>query len=104
MYGACAVTKVIRNNLEITYTYQNVRSWVRQFTEGRTSCENKPKEPPPRTSRSEDVIARVERKVKEDRRILRPYVLCLSCFSTGHSVVMDKHTDINGGVNHNSMI
>ena len=27
---------------------KNVRSWVRQFTEGRTSCENKPKEPPPR--------------------------------------------------------
>jgi hypothetical protein len=27
---------------------KNVRSWVRKFTEGRTSCENKPKEPPPR--------------------------------------------------------
>jgi len=27
---------------------KNVRSWVRQFTEGRTSCENKPKEPPAR--------------------------------------------------------
>ena len=25
-----------------------MRSWVRQFTEGRTSCENKPKEPLPR--------------------------------------------------------
>ena len=25
-----------------------MRSWVRQFTEGRTSCENKSKEPPPR--------------------------------------------------------
>ena len=24
---------------------KNVRSWVRQFTEGRTACENKPKEP-----------------------------------------------------------
>ena len=28
---------------------KNVRSWVRQFTEGRRSCENKPKEPPPHT-------------------------------------------------------
>jgi len=27
---------------------KHVRSWVRQFTEGRTSCENTPKEPPPR--------------------------------------------------------
>ena len=29
---------------------KNVRSWVRQFIEGRTSCENKPKEPRPWTS------------------------------------------------------
>ena len=36
---------------------KNVRSWVRQFKEGRTSCENKLKEPRPRTSRSEDMIA-----------------------------------------------
>jgi len=27
---------------------KSVCSWVRQFTEGRMSCENKPKEPPPR--------------------------------------------------------
>jgi len=27
---------------------KNMRSWVQQFTQGRTSCENKPKEPPPR--------------------------------------------------------
>jgi hypothetical protein len=47
---------------------KNLRSWVGQFTEGRKSCENKPKEPRPRTSRSEDVIARVERMVKEDRQ------------------------------------
>ena len=26
---------------------KNVRSWVRQFKEGRTSCENNPKEPRP---------------------------------------------------------
>jgi len=48
---------------------KNVRSWVRQFKEGRTSCENKPKEPRPRTSRSEDMIARVEQMVMEDRRL-----------------------------------
>jgi len=47
---------------------KNVRSWVRQFTEGR-SCENKPKEPPPRSSRSEDMIAQVEQMVTEDRRL-----------------------------------
>ena len=29
---------------------KNVRSWVRQFKEGRTSCANKPKEPRPCTS------------------------------------------------------
>ena len=29
---------------------ENLRSWVRQFKEGRTSCENKPKEPRPCTS------------------------------------------------------
>ena len=48
---------------------KNVRSWVRQFKEGRTSCENNPKEPWPRTSRSEDVIARVEQVVMEDHRL-----------------------------------
>ena len=45
---------------------KNVRSWVRQFKEGRTSCEKNPKEPRPRTSRSEDMIARVEQMVMED--------------------------------------
>jgi hypothetical protein len=39
---------------------KNLRSWVRQFKERRTSYENKPKEPRPRTSRSEDMIARME--------------------------------------------
>jgi len=29
---------------------KNVRSWVQQFRESRTSCENKPKEPRPCTS------------------------------------------------------
>ena len=46
---------------------KNVRLWVRQFREGRTSCENKRKEPRQRTSRSEDTIARVEQMVMEDR-------------------------------------
>ena len=36
---------------------KNVCSWVRQLKECRMSCENKPKEPRPRTSRSEDMIA-----------------------------------------------
>ena len=48
---------------------KNLRPWVRQFKEGRTSCENNPKEPRPRTGRSEDLIARVEQMVMEDRRL-----------------------------------
>src|SRR5215469_6045107 len=38
---------------------KNVRSWIQQFKEGRTSFENKPEEPRLRTSRSEDMTARV---------------------------------------------
>src|SRR5215469_15416097 len=38
---------------------KNVRSWIQHFKEGRTSCENKPMEPRLRTSRYEDMIARV---------------------------------------------
>jgi len=48
---------------------KNVRSWVRQFKEGGISCENKPKEPWSRTSRSEDMTARMEQMVMEDRRM-----------------------------------
>jgi len=54
---------------DVIMDVKNVRSWVRQFKEGRTSCENKPKEPQPRTSRSEDMIAQVEQMVMEDRRL-----------------------------------
>jgi len=46
---------------------KNVLSWVQQFKEGRTLCENKQKEPRPRTSRSEDMIVRVERKEPRPR-------------------------------------
>src|SRR5215469_15377395 len=38
---------------------KNVRSWIQQFKQGRTSCENKRKEPRLRTNRSDDMIARV---------------------------------------------
>ena len=48
---------------------KNCRPWVRQFKEGRTSCENIPKEPRPRTGRSEDMIERVEQMLTEDRRV-----------------------------------
>jgi len=34
---------------------KNVRSWVQRFKKTEPLCENKPKEPWPRTSRSEDM-------------------------------------------------
>ena len=46
-----------------------VRSWVRLFKEGRTSCANEKKQPRPRTSRSADIVERVEKLVLEDRRM-----------------------------------
>ncbi|PNF24517.1 hypothetical protein B7P43_G06314 [Cryptotermes secundus] len=39
---------------------KNVRSWVRQFKEGRTSCDNEPKQFHPSTSRSDNMVERVE--------------------------------------------
>jgi len=48
---------------------KNVHLWVRQFKEGRMSCENKPKESWPCTSRSEDMIARVDQMVMEDHSL-----------------------------------
>ncbi|KAG8234353.1 hypothetical protein J437_LFUL014806 [Ladona fulva] len=48
---------------------KNVRSWVRKFKEGRESCDDEVKEPRPRTSRTETMIARVEKVVTEDPRI-----------------------------------
>ena len=67
---------------------KNVRSWVRQFKEGRTSCENKPKEPRPRTSRSEDMIARVE-----DRRLTVKQIAAIAGISVG-SVDTILHDDL----------
>ncbi|PNF27773.1 hypothetical protein B7P43_G09179 [Cryptotermes secundus] len=46
---------------------KNVRSWVRQFKEGRTSCDNKPKQSQPCTSWSDNMFKRVEKVVLEDR-------------------------------------
>jgi len=60
-----------------------MRSWVRQFKEGRTSCENKPKEPRPRTSRSKDMIARVEQMVMEDRRLTVKQIAANARISVG---------------------
>ena len=48
---------------------KNVRSWARQFKEGRTSCDNEPKQSRPRTSRSDNMVERVEKVVLEDRRL-----------------------------------
>ena len=71
---------------------KNVRSWVRQFTEGRT-CENKPKEPSPRTSRSEDMIARVEQMVMEDRLLTVRQIAANAGISFG-SVGTILHDDL----------
>ncbi|PNF14517.1 hypothetical protein B7P43_G15648 [Cryptotermes secundus] len=46
-----------------------VRSWARQFKEGRTSCDNEPKQSRPRTSRSDNMVEQVEKAVLEDRRL-----------------------------------
>ncbi|PNF20988.1 hypothetical protein B7P43_G09499 [Cryptotermes secundus] len=48
---------------------KNVRSWARQFKEGRTSCDNELKQSRPRTSRSDNMVERVEKVVLEDRRL-----------------------------------
>ncbi|PNF26656.1 hypothetical protein B7P43_G06820 [Cryptotermes secundus] len=48
---------------------KNVRSWVPQFKEGRTSCDNEPKQSRPRTSQSDNMVERVEKVVLEDRRL-----------------------------------
>jgi len=72
---------------------KNMRSWVRQFTESRTACENKPKEPPPRTSRSEDMIVRVEQMVMEDRRLTVRQIAANAGVSVG-SVDTILHDDL----------
>ncbi|PNF36332.1 hypothetical protein B7P43_G00518 [Cryptotermes secundus] len=48
---------------------KNVRSWVRQFKEGRTSCDNEPKQSRHCTSRSDNMVERVEKVVLEDRQL-----------------------------------
>ena len=72
---------------------RNMRSWVRQFKEGRKSCENKPKEPRPRTSRSEDMIARVEQMVMEERRLTVKQIAAIAGISVG-SVDTILHEDL----------
>ena len=72
---------------------KNVRSWVRQFTEGWTSCENKPKGPLPCTSRSEDMIAWVEQMVMEDRRLTVRQIAANAGISVG-SVDTILHDDM----------
>jgi len=62
---------------------KNVRSWVRQFKEGRTSCENKSKGPQGRTSISEVMIARVEEMVMGDRRLTGKQIAANACISVG---------------------
>lgn len=68
-----------------------VRSWVRQFNEGRTSCDNKPKQSRPRTSRSDDMIERVERVVLGDRRMTVEQIASSVGISVGsvHTILHD---------------
>ena len=72
---------------------KNVRSWVRQVKEDRTSCESNPKEPRPRISRSEDMIARVEQMVMEDRRLTVRQIAANAGVSVG-SVDTILHDDL----------
>jgi hypothetical protein len=72
---------------------ENMRSWVRHFTEGQTSCENKLKEPPPRTSQSEDMIACVEQMVMKDRHLTVRQIAANAGISVG-SVDTILHDDL----------
>ena len=54
---------------------------------------NNPKEPPPRTSRSEDMIARVEQMVMEDRRLTVRQIAANAGISVG-SVDTIVHDDL----------
>ena len=57
------------------------------------SCENKPKKPQPRTSRSEDMIALVEQMVMEDRRLNVKQIAANASISVG-SVNIILHDDL----------
>ena len=72
---------------------KNMLSWVRRFKEGRMSCENKPKEPRPSTSRSKDMIVRVEQMVMEDRRLTVKQIAANAGISVG-SVDTILHDDL----------
>ncbi|PNF19239.1 hypothetical protein B7P43_G08215 [Cryptotermes secundus] len=45
------------------------KALVYTFKEGRTSCDNEPKQSRPRTSRSDNMVERLEKVVLEDRRL-----------------------------------
>ncbi|PNF22849.1 hypothetical protein B7P43_G17938 [Cryptotermes secundus] len=68
-------------------------SWVRQFKEGRTSCDNKPKQSRPRTSRSDNMVERVEKVVLEDRRLSAENIASKVGISVG-SVHTILHEDL----------
>ncbi|PSN41301.1 hypothetical protein C0J52_09888 [Blattella germanica] len=70
----------------------NVRSWVRQFKEGRTSCDNKTRQSRPRTSRSDDMIQKVEKVVLEDRRMTVEHIASKIGISTGsvHTILLSQ--------------
>ena len=72
---------------------KNVRSLVRHFKEIRTSCENNPKEPRPRTSRSEGMIARVEQMVMEGRRFSVRQIAANAGISLGYVYTL-LHDDL----------
>jgi predicted HicB family RNase H-like nuclease len=73
---------------------KNVRSWVRQFKEGQMMCENNLKDPQACTSRSEDIIVRVEQRVMEDRRLTVKQRAANAGISVG-SVDTILHDDFN---------
>jgi hypothetical protein len=70
---------------------KNVRLWVQQFKEGRTSCENKPKELRPCSNRSEDMIARVEQLTMFWDSIS---VILILCVPKGSTVTGETYGDV----------
>jgi len=67
------------------------RSWVRQFTEGRTSCENKSKEPPPRGTHLAETFRNFRSSCQDGVHRSNGYPGTGSYLSHSQAAVFHKH-------------